>query len=251
MSARASQQAVVMQQDDNLISWVIVRRALAFLISAGVISWLVFWLQQPNTLPISKIRALGVFEKVDENMLRSVVAQTVDGGYFSVNVDQVQSAVEQLPWVLQASVSRVWPDTISINIVEQKALAVWELGGLVNQQGTLFKPDATSYPLGLPTLDGPIGMQRNMTEFYQLAKSIVEPLGVSVIRIQMDSRRAYQVRLSNGIQLLLGREHTQNRLERFARVYKKVLSQKATDIASIDMRYSNGLAVGWKDKTRE
>ena len=84
-----------------------------------------------------------------------------------------------------------------------------------------------------------------MTEFYSMAKAIIEPLGLSIRQLSMDSRRAYRLTLSNGIVVLLGRENMQDRLKRFARVYKKVLATRAQDIARVDTRYSNGLAVGW------
>jgi cell division protein FtsQ len=89
-------------------------------------------------------------------------------------------------------------------------------------------------------------MERNMTEFYKNAKSIIEPLGIEITGLNLDSRGAYLIELSNDIELLLGRENIKSRLERFARVYKKVLIKRATEIARIDMRYSNGLAVGWR-----
>ena len=249
MSTKANQQAVFMSERRWLsISWSSVRRALLFLASAGVLAWLGSVMQDPTTLPINKIHALGTFTMVNESMLREVVAKTVSGGYFNLNVDEVQKAVEALPWVYQANVSRVWPDTIAISVTEQTALASWAMGGMVNTQGTLFKPTEITRLLTLPVFDGPAGMERNMTEFYTMAKSIIDPLGLNIRQLSMDSRRAYRLTLNNGIVVLLGRENMQDRLKRFARVYKKVLANRAQDIARVDTRYSNGLAIGWNKK---
>lgn len=249
MSARSDNQAIYMQTRTSLpLSWVSLQRILIFLISASVIAWAVFKLQQPDTLPIEKIHALGSFTHVNEAMLRNVVAGTIDGGYFAVNVSDVQEAVERLPWVYSASVSRIWPDTISINVKEQQAMAIWNGGELVNYQGTVFIPPRETFPANLPEFNGPAGMERNMTEFYQQAKRILEPVGVAIRHLNLDSRGAYTLHLNNGIKVLLGREQMHSRLERFARVYKKVLQVRATEIARIDMRYSNGLSVGWRNK---
>lgn len=246
MSAKTSQQAVFLREREwRFINWKILLRVLLFLVSAGLLAWFVSYLQNPNTLPVNKIHALGAFNMVNETMLREVVAKTVTGGYFTVNVDEVKHAVEEIPWVYQANVSRVWPDTISINVTEQSALAYWATGGIVNQHGTLFKPTETNKSLSLPVFDAPLGMERNMTEFYLMARDIVEPLGLIITHLHMDSRRAYRLTLSNGIDVLLGRENMQDRLKRFARVYQKVLATRAEDIERIDTRYSNGLAVGW------
>lgn len=247
MPAKSNHQAVYYQGHLlRRLPWNKFLRVVLFLFSAGLLAWFIAYLQQPTTLPINKIRALGTFTMVNEKMLREVVANTVAGGYFTVNVDEIQKAVEALPWVYQASVSRVWPDTISLHVTEQHALAEWAKGGFVNLQGTVFKPTEVNRLLTLPVFDGPSGMERNMTEFYGRALSLIEPTGLSISRLTMDTRRAVRVTLSNGIVVLLGREKMEDRLQRFVRVYRKVLVDRAGEIARVDTRYSNGLAIGWR-----
>jgi cell division protein FtsQ len=50
------------------------------------------------------------------------------------------------------------------------------------------------------------------------------------------------------VELRLGRLQIDARFERFMTVAAKLVSQRATDIAYVDMRYSNGFAVGWKGR---
>ena len=246
MSTHTSKQAVYLRTKRwPDINWSVVMRVFWFITSAAFLAWCLIQLQRPDVLPIKKIQALGTFDHVDEAALRSAVAVTGQAGHFSVNIDKVQSAVENLPWVAQASVSRIWPDTLAINVTEQQAYAVWAKGGVVNQHGVVFFPKQSTYPGALPVFDGPVGMERNMTEQYRLAKTIIAPLDLGIQKLSMDTRRAVSLQLSNGIQVILGRQDLQSRLERFVRVYKKVLASRANDIARIDMRYSNGLSVGW------
>jgi len=247
MPAGANNQAVIMQPKTLIpVSGTLISRVVLFLVSAALLAWAGYELQKTDTLPIQKIHAVGTFSNVNETMLRGVVVKTLDGGYFAVNVSEVRRAVEELAWVNSASVSRIWPDTLSINVIEENAMAIWAQGGLVSQEGKMFTPAKISYPKALPIFDGPIGKQRNMTEFYLQAKDIVGVLGINITRLHFDSRGAIKIYLSNGIHVLLGREKTKSRLDRFVRVYKKVLVKKITEIASIDMRYSNGLAVAWR-----
>jgi cell division protein FtsQ len=63
----------------------------------------------------------------------------------------------------------------------------------------------------------------------------------------MDARRAWQLSFDNGLLLKLGREHNEDRLERFIDVYQGALSGYHAQIEAIDMRYTNGLAVVWVD----
>jgi cell division protein FtsQ len=247
VATRASQQAIYLRTARRWqINWQLVWFWLFLLTCVTLLALGVRKLQEPQTLPIKQIHALGTFTHINEEMLRQVVAKTVRGGYFTVNVDEVQQAVKAIPWVAQDSVRRVWPDTLAIEVSEQQTEAEWAKGGLVNQQGVLFFPERNTYPKGLPVFDGPTGTERNLTEAYQMAKAIIEPLQLQIQEIHMDSRRAISLKLNNGIDVILGREETRARLERFARVYRKLLVQRVNDIARVDMRYSNGLAVGWR-----
>jgi cell division protein FtsQ len=247
MVARASQQAHYLHTTRRWkINWRLLWSWALLLACVSLLAIGVRKLQEPQTLPIKQIQALGTFNHINEDMLRQVVAKTVRGGYFTVNVDEVQHAVKAIPWVAQDSVRRVWPDTLAISVIEQQTQAEWAKGGLVNQQGVLFFPARNTYPKGLPVFDGPTGTERNLTEVYQMAKTIIVPLQLQIQEIHMDSRRAISLKLNNGIEVILGREGTRTRLERFARVYRKLLAQRANDIARVDLRYSNGLAIGWR-----
>ena len=247
MVARASQQAHYLHTGRRWqINWRLLWTWMLLLACVSLLALGVRKLQEPQTLPIKQIQALGTFNHINEDMLRQVVAKTVRGGYFTVNVDEVQQAVKAIPWVAQDSVRRVWPDTLAISVIEQQTRAEWAKGGLVNQQGVLFFPARNTYPKGLPVFDGPSGTERNLTEVYQMAKAIIVPLQLQIQEIHMDSRRAISLKLNNGIEVILGREETRSRLERFSRVYRKLLAQRANDIARVDLRYSNGLAIGWR-----
>lgn len=247
MVARASQQAVFLRSARRWqINWRQLWYWLLLLASVTLLALGVKKLRDPQTLPIKQIQALGTFTHIDESILRQVVAKAVRGGYFTVNVDEVQQAVKAIPWVAQDSVRRVWPDTLAIDVTEQTTQAEWAKGGLVNQQGVLFFPERNTYPKGLPVFDGPTGTERNLTEIFHMAKAIIDPLQLKIEEIHMDSRRAVSLKLSNDIEVILGREETRSRLERFTRVYRKLLAQRANDIARVDLRYSNGLAVGWR-----
>lgn len=247
MLARANKQAVYMGAPRAAsVPWRWLVRGLLFVLSASVLGWGTAQLQLEQALPIRKIHALGTFNHVNDSELRDVVAATVRGGFFGLNVNEIRTAVEALPWVAAAEVRRVWPDTVAIRVKEQTATAIWAKGGLVNTAGTVFEPQASSYPQGLPLFVGPKGMERNMTEHYRTLRDSIAAAGLNITEFHMDARRALRLKLSNDIELILGRENTQQRIRRFVRVYNKVLAGRAHEIQRIDMRYSHGLAVAWR-----
>ena len=223
-------------------------RVVLLLLCVLLAGWLYQRLADPMTLPIHKIRVQGALVHVSEDMLRQSVLDKVQGGYFNIDVAALRKTVEQLPWVRTAAVRRVWPDTVVINVIEQQPLANWATGGLVNDRGEHFQPKANDRLKDLPLFVAPAGMEYNVTELYRDLSSQLAPLALRIVEIQLDERRAVQLQLHNGIELVLGREERLTRLQRFVKVYQKSLARHATRIQRVDLRYSNGMALQW-DKT--
>jgi len=151
--------------------------------------------------------------------------------------------------VKTAAVRRVWPDTVVITVVEQQPLAIWAKGGLVNIDGELFVPAVSGEFKHLPLFSAPSGMQQSVTELYRDLSAQLAPLELHIVSMQLDERRAVQLQLHNGIELVLGREERIARLQRLVKVYNKTLEHHATRIRRIDLRYSNGMALQW-DNTK-
>lgn len=247
MFAKTSAQAILMSRETGTpVNWRWLRRLFALLLLTSVVGWSAHKACEPGSLPIRQIHATGTFTNVNEKMLRDAVAGSIDGGYFRIDMTKTQQVVEAIPWVDTASVRRVWPDTLAIAVQEQKAIGYWTKGGLVNVRGEIFTPDKSTYPQGLPLFAGPEGAQEQLLQYYTQANTLLVKMDLSVSEIHMDARRALSLKLSNGIEVILGRESIAERLQRLARIYAKVITGHVDAITRIDMRYSNGLAVAWR-----
>lgn len=98
----------------------------------------------------------------------------------------------------------------------------------------------------MPTLSGPdervrdvIGMARTMSD-----KLVGHGLGFS--GLSLERRGAWTLRLSNGIEVVLGRDQVAKRFERFITVYENRLISRSDEVSRVDARYTNGVAVQWK-----
>jgi len=60
-----------------------------------------------------------------------------------------------------------------------------------------------------------------------------------------DERKSQTIKLSNGIELILGRIDVEKRLMKFVKAYKTQLQHDKRKIEKVDLRYTNGLAVKW------
>jgi len=213
--------------------------------------------------PIESLYVTGNISHLDEVELKRVVKKQIDAGFFSVNVAAVKSVVQELAWVQSVSVRRVWPDSLHIEITEHVAVAKWGDQQLINQSGYLF--DAGSMGAerwasnnsvnlsNLPHISGPIDSYSELYAYYQDMQMVIEKAGLTVKSVDVDARRSMRVTLMNGVVLLLGRvdeeSYDYQELTRFVSAYNKTLQYREADISEIDLRYTNGFAVRWKDQT--
>jgi len=243
MMARTAQQAVTTGagHDWSRLFVQISRVVLLFaLVAVFVLAY--SKINDPRSFPISKIRAQGTFTHLSEAMLQSALG-TIEGGYFNIDVVQLQGRVEALPWVERASVRRIWPDALLVSVDEQQAMAYWQKSGLMNQHGELFYPDKKSFPQGLPQLNGPEASNMLLRNNYIRFSEMLRVLHLKIRQIDMDARQSVVVVLSNGISLVLGREKIIERLQQFITIYPKVLSANIATVQQIDMRYTNGFTI--------
>lgn len=215
---------------------------------AGVLS--ADYLTRPGVLPFTRLMVEGEFIHVTRAEVRDAVVPAAAAGFFASDMDAVNGAVLEMPWVQWVAVRREWPDTLHLRIIEQHAVAQWSEGGLINEQGQLFHPDSKTYPATLPVLSGPAGAAPQVASLYgQLARQL-GMVNLNVKSVLLDARRAWSVELDHGIKLVLGRNFEPHRVQRFIRAYPRALAMRMEQIEQIDLRYPNGFAVRWKDAPR-
>ena len=219
----------------------------AILLSAvgGVLGFSTWHLLQPNTLPIERVQVKGPFQYLSKQDLYAAIGELANSGFFSVDVRAVKEAAEKLAWVDHASVRRVWPNILQVEIVEQVPLAKWKDGRVVNRRGEVIDAEDVDGLSVLPVFNGPEGSSEMLAKRFQLMSAQLAEMGLGVTALSISERRAWRVSLNNDLDLLLGRSASEAQLTRFADAYKAVLADQVEKIQSIDLRYTNGFAVRW------
>ncbi len=224
----------------------LLRRVLPLLLIVVGLAGLWFGLM-PDELPVKRVKVESQLKRIDAAELRAVIEPQVGEGLLQLDVDGLRTALEELPWVQRASVRRAWPDALLVRVEEQQPLARWADGGLVNRHGERFAAPAAPWQSELPLFAGPKGSSLQLGELYREMSRMLAPLGLGIRELVLDERRSMSLRLDNGWRLLLGRERAYPRLLRFVRVYPRNLAPRRAEIAQIDLRYTNGFAVSWRD----
>lgn len=249
MAAKSGQAIYLNKKEPSGVSYRFANWLIPLIVVCGVFIWAGDQLSNPQTLPVNKIRVHGAFVNVDEAMLHHAIDGMVSGGYFNVDVDKVRDVVEQLPWVSKASVRRVWPDTLSVSVTEQQPVAFSKRFGLINADGEIFKPATDHFSKTLPELDGPENLNKLMLQKYREINKLLSAIDEKVSYLKIDARHALELRLDNGLKIVLGHDETKRRLERLISIYKKTLASRSGNIETIDLRYTNGMAIRWKKIT--
>jgi len=242
--ARRSRAAQFLSGVASRLNW---RRLLASAVSLGAVAAAAALVAAALDRPIESIVVTGRFQRVSPLDVERAVKASLDGaGLIGVHLDQVSAAVERLPWVDAATVERSWPRGLTVHVIEQVAAARWGQSSLVNTRGALFSGDARHIPLELPTLSGPDGTEPVAAQRYLAMQGRLAEVGMRVTALRLDARGAWEFDLDNGVTVRLGRKQVDERFETFMEVASKIVGQRASDIAYVDMRYANGFAIGWR-----
>jgi cell division protein FtsQ len=200
--------------------------------------------------PVRSIVIDGPFQRVAAVEVQQAALGALKGGIVSADLDRLRTAVEALAWVDRARVQRLWPDRIRVEVVEQQPAARWGDDGLLNTRGELFATGVRHVPPELPRLDGPDGTEEQVAQRFLATQGRLSQLGFQVVALRLDARGAWELDLSTGVTVRLGRRQVDERMDRFVEFGAPVISGRASEVRYVDMRYSNGFAIGWRGNRR-
>jgi len=201
---------------------------------------LLAWLVSLPVFALQRVDVRGELRHLSEENIRLAANRGVRGNFFTVDLDKVREAFEKLPWVNVARVSRRWPDTLIVELVEHVPLARWNGSGLVSAEGEVFNASSEAE---LPSLSGFDGSGREVAEAYLRYGEILAPLGMKIAELNLSPRRAWRLKTDGGMEIALGRKDVEPRLKRFAVQYQKISERLGAVPAYADLRYADGFAV--------
>ncbi len=205
-------------------------------------------LKYSRYFPIQDVKVFGV-SHLATNSLQAVLEPLVSQGFFAINVDAIRDRLLQLPWVSQASVKRLWPNSIEVIINEKTPVARWNKTSVLSDAGELFQPEEDAHPLNLVDFSGPDGGQIIMLQYFYQIDRILSPLHAKILSLELTPYMTWKLTLDNGIVLQIGHKDILSRLTEFVNVYPKMIGDQAANVDYVDLRYPNGMAVRWKTPT--
>jgi cell division protein FtsQ len=157
------------------------------------------------------------------------------------NVEAARAGVEALPWVKEARIKKLYPDTVQVAVVERTPFAIWQHDGkvsLIDRDGRVITDTVSDRYATLPFVVG-AGAEKRAAEYSELIA------GVPSLKIHagvLISDRRWNVVLDGGVELLLPEADPSSALVAVAALDSDngLLSR---DIAAVDLRLPNRLVV--------
>lgn len=187
----------------------------------------------------------GDYRHLDRLRVERIFERLYELRLFAVDLHAVERAFEDIPWVRHATVRRIWPATLQVELEEYEAVAYWGRDALLSADGEIFTPPL-SKRRELPLFEAPPGRERAVLAFYRGLAPELDAAGARIAVLREDERRSWSVQLAGGPHLTLGRSHSQEllheRVRRYAAARRAGFAGFTAD-ACVDLRYADGFAL--------
>lgn len=199
----------------------------------------------PQRFPISRVKISATYQHTTRKQIEEVLSGYMNQSFFSISIRHLKSDLLKLSWSDSVSIVRIWPDSLQISLVEKIPVAIWN-NALMTEQGVLFNVGKDQLDLTLPKLSGPKQQQLDVLQIYKKLSKLLSVYGLHAASLQLRDNQAWELTLTNGVQLRLGKRDLEQRVLRFCRAYPAVFADKPEQLSSVDLRYARGMAVQWK-----
>jgi cell division protein FtsQ len=155
----------------------------------------------------------------------------------------VREKLKANPWISEATVLKLYPGELRIDIVERSAFALWQLDGrlsVISDDGAVLEPYVSPRFLLLPLVVGR-GAEAHAKEFLALLARYPRVNSVTKAAIFVGERR-WNLRLKDGLDLKLPENDAGNALATLSTLDKEE-HLFSRDIVAVDMRLPDRLTV--------
>lgn len=223
-------------------SWAVLGLALLLCV-AGVVAFV----QNVRHAPVAQIRIEGVLNPTEQRLLQTSLQPLVRAGYFTADLTQIRDGALQHSWVDRVTVSRHWPHGIVVRAMPRHPIARWGSGRLLSDQGDVFSEAQPIDRRGLPLLHGPMSQSHAMMQQYYQINQWFAPLGLKLRELHLTERMTWFMTFDSGLRVIVDQEQTQAKLQRLSVLAQHGLQDAWPQLAAIDLRYRNGMALQWKN----
>lgn len=224
-------------------------RLLGLLLILGALGLAGYFVAEPVAKlldrPLASVMVEGDFHYISKMQTMELLSAELDAEFLQLDLMHLKAVLEREPWIEYASLVRRWPDQLEVKITEQKPIARWGKEGFLNQRGEIIRVTNVDMLDDLPLLQGSELDASKIMQQYQDLSQLLRARGLEVIALQCDSKKSWKLQLKGDVKVAIGRDQVMEKMHRFVTVYDQYLHEIWRDVASVDVRYTNGVAIQW------
>ena len=160
-----------------------------------------------------------------------------------LDADAVRDKLKGNPWIADATVLKLYPGRLQIDIVERSAFALWQQDGrlsVIADDGAVLEPYVTRRFITLPLVVGK-GAETRARDFLTLLDRYPQVRSATKAAVFVGERR-WNLRLNNGADVMLPEGHEIVALDRLMQLQQQhALLDRP--LAAIDMRLGDRLVL--------
>ncbi len=208
------------------------------------------WLQALDKTPIRSYALTHKTQFTTNNDIREVLSkEPILKGYFGQDIQEVKEKFLALSWIKDVVVRKVYPDKLSLTLLEHRPVALWNNSEYLSEQGVVFSlPSGRFDPMGLPILYGPDSEGKVVLDAWNKIKNDLKARNLGLSTISMDNRGSWTIRLDNGVELRLGRGDWLPKIDRFVTIFPEIETPEGKRLSYVDLRYEHGASVGFSNQ---
>lgn len=223
-----------------------------WLVGLAVVAVVVWRCLTTPFLTIDSVEVRGPVETLGLQEVVGAVRSSLRGNMLTADIEAVKHAVEEISWVKSAAVMRVWPHSLFVDVVRHRAVAIFEDGRLVSDEGVLFvsNDEPIERLMAMPTFSGDPQYVGEAVRLLPLFEAQAKRVSARVKAVDATFRGSWSVVIESAqfeaMKIELGRALTKNgpvlRLEQVIDNLQRIASMMQGYPESVDARYRDAFA---------
>lgn len=167
--------------------------------------------------------------------------------WWQLDVDNVTRAIQAYPGIKEIKVQKQWPDQLVVQLTEYQPKAYWNSRDeILLEDKEIIAPKYFSAKVNFPVFYGDKNNIDTIESGYERLQKIALDNGFSIRDINFQGNQ-WQVTLNTDVAVWLGSSRIEQKLLQLLQNYKSIEIPKGQQLATVDMRYHSGFAVGFKE----
>jgi cell division protein FtsQ len=193
-----------------------------------------------NWFTVNKIVIEGSVNHITPVQLSYIAHNKLHGTFFTLDIQELKSEFEELPWVSEVSVKRNFPHTVVVKLKEYQVIARIGEDNLLAENGVVF--DGADDSLDLPIFYVAAKSSQDALNRYLQIQNVLKKHDDKLTKLWLTTPRVTRFMTVNNLSVTICDENIINKLELLDKYWDK-LHALNPGLKSVNFCYKNALAI--------